>query len=218
MANLIGEIHPEWLSRHIYFGHIFNTYLLKTVVFTPSIMFRRAVLKSVGLQEPKFGFFHDLEFVLRICKHYRVAFIDIPIYKLRYHAGQISTTKGERGARNAIKKQRDLLQVLKDHGLRDKDYYQQHRKAIDRQLARLHRAVAIPLLSYSQGSSHQNKHYPKRARKYLQKCSALGQPECYLWLLSFLPHFWRRLGFLALRLGQQSALLVRGRKPFHDFS
>lgn len=207
---------PEWLNRFAYFGSIFDTYLLKTIVFTNSIMFRRSMLSGVGLQNPRFGLFADLEFVLRMCKYYEAAFIDIPTYSLRYHPDQISTSNGEKGARITIKKQMDLLHVLKTHGLGDREYYHLHQTAIDRQLAGLHRAVAIPLLSYCYGNSHRNKYYPKRARKYLHKCAALGQPEYFLWILSFLPHFWRRLGFKFISVRQHVAEELRQRLSEHD--
>jgi glycosyltransferase involved in cell wall biosynthesis len=212
IVDLIGEDYPEWLNRYVYFGNIYDTYLLNLVVFTPSIMFRRSALKNVGLQEQKYGLFHDLEFVLRICKHYPVAFIDLPIYQLRYHSDQISTAKGQKGAINAIKKQRDLLQVLKDHGLRDLNYYRKNDDTINRQLARLHRAVAIPLLSYNHGSFYQHKNFSKRARKHLGRCAALGQRECYLSILSYLPHFLRRIGFIGLRLKQKLEMVFKPRR------
>lgn len=202
---------PEWLNRFAYFGRIFDTYLLKTIVFTNSIMFRRSMLSVIGLQNPRFGLFTDLEFVLRMCKDCAVAFIDVPTYRLRYHPDQISASNGETGARITIKKQMDLLRVLKAHGFADREYYNLHRTAIDRQLAGLHRAVAVPLLSYCDGNSHRNKYYPNRARKYLHKCAALGRPEYFLWILSYLPHFWRRLGFKFISVRQQATEALRQR-------
>jgi len=207
----------EWMTRSVYFGRIFDAYLINTVVFTPTIMFRRDMLSRIGYQDARFGLFHDLEFVLRICKQHPVAFIDIPTYKIRYHPGQISTTKGSRGARNAIQKQRDLLHVLRVHGLRNLEYYRQNRQVVDRQLAVLHRAVAIPLLSFSGGSSHQDKYYPKRARKYLHRCATLGKPQWFLWLLSFCPHFWRRLGFVTIRMRQQLTKALKRRLSHRDY-
>jgi glycosyltransferase involved in cell wall biosynthesis len=199
----LDKSHPEWMSRYVYFGHIFDTCLFNTVVFTNSIMFRRSLLPDIGPQDPQFTLFNDLEFVLRICRNHQAAFIDIPTYKLRYHPDQISTTEGARGRDNTIKKQRELLQILRVHGLRDEEYYRQHTQAVNKQLARLYRAVAIPLLSFGAGSPHQNKYYPKRAREYLRKCAVLDKPERFLWFLSFLPNFWRRIGFALMSMGQR---------------
>jgi glycosyltransferase involved in cell wall biosynthesis len=202
-VKALEALRPEWMNRHVYFGHIFDACLLNTVVFTNSIMFRRSLLADIGLQDSQFTLFNDLEFVLRICRNHLAAFIDIPTYKLRYHPDQISTTEGTRGRDNNIKKQRELLQIFRIHGLRNEEYYQQHAQAVDKQLARLYRAVAIPLLGYGAGSPHQNKYYPKRARKYLGKCARLGKKQWFLWFLSFLPHFWRRIGFKAISIKQR---------------
>lgn len=197
-AQIPDGFRPEWLQRRVYFGHIFHAYLLNTVVFTNSVMFRVGVLAQVGLQEPRFGLFHDLEFVLRVCRRYPVAFIDAPTYKLRYHAGQISTTIGPERGRIAIRKQRDLLRVFKAHRSDDADYDYSHKSLMDRQLARLLRSVAVPMLSLDQGHPHEDRYYPRRARKYLCRCAALGYPEPLLWLLSFAPHFGRRVGMAVI--------------------
>jgi glycosyltransferase involved in cell wall biosynthesis len=189
---------PEWLQRRVYFGHIFDAYLMNTVVFTNSIMFRASLLEGVGFQDPRFGLFHDLEFVLRMCRNYPVAFIDAPTYKLRYHAGQISTTIGPERGLIAIRKQRDLLRVFKAHHCDEPDYYFSHKALMDRQLARLLRSVAVPMLSLDRGSRHEDRYYPRRARKYLRRCAALGYPEPFLWLLSFAPHFGRRVGMAVI--------------------
>jgi glycosyltransferase involved in cell wall biosynthesis len=213
-VKALGDSHPEWMNRYVYFGHIFDACLFNTVVFTNSIMFRRSLLPDIGSQDPQFTLFNDLEFVLRICRKHPAAFMDIPTYKLRYHPDQISTTEGARGRDNNIKKQRELLQIFRVHGLRDEEYYQQHARAVDKQLARLYRAVAIPLLSYGTGSPYQNKYYPKRARKYLGKCARPGKKQCFLWSLSFLPHYLRRLGFAIFSIRQRLRGIVQKNKFF----
>lgn len=200
----------EWLQRKAYFGRIFHAYLLNAVVFTNSVMFRAAVLERIGLQEPRFGLFHDLEFVLRMCRHYPVAFLDVPTYRLRYHLGQISTTIGPESGRIAIRKQRDLLRVFKAHRCDDADYYYRHKASMDRQLARLLRSVAVLMLSLDQGRPHEDRYYPRRARKYLHRCAALGRPEPFLWLLSFAPHLGRRVGMAVMDRRRKLAAVLKG--------
>ena len=185
----------KWAEKIIYYGDIYEAYLFNTIVFTNSMMFRRTLLQTIGLQQKKFGMFHDLEFALRICKDSKVAFIDIPTYKLRYHPEQISTTQKQKGELVAIKIQRNLLRVTKYHAKNNSEFYDQNKQKVNRQLARLCRAVAIPLLSFSSGSSHANKYFPKRARRYLAKCAEYGQSEWLLSLLSFTPHVVRRIAF-----------------------
>ncbi|HWR97749.1 MAG TPA: glycosyltransferase family 2 protein [Candidatus Methanoperedens sp.] len=215
-AAILADSSPAWLEHNLYIGTIYEAYLKDIVVFTTTIMFRRDLLQRVGLQEPRFGMFHDLEFALRICKHFPVAFLDVPTYKLRYHSGQISTTFGPERGRIALRKQRDLLRVLVAHGVDDREYYVAHKSSMDRQQARLCRAIAIPMMSLCQGSPHEDKYFPRRARRYLCRCAVLGHPEWFLWLLSFAPHSLRRAGFAAQGLGRRLVGRLMGRKRRHD--
>ena len=193
----------DWHDHYVYFGNIYESYLMNTIVFTNSIMFRRSVLEKSGLQNSYYGYFHDLEFVLRICKYFDVAFIDIPTYKLRYHENQVSTTQGPRSTQNAIKKQRNLLNVTKKYALYDQTYYAANKQKVDRQLAMLYRAVAVPLISYYSDDKHKTKYYPRRARAYLKGCKHYHKTYYFLCLLSYLPHFMRRAGFKLLELQRQ---------------
>ncbi len=182
-----------WTERFVYTGDIFNQYMLNTVVLASSIMFRSELLRSVAAQQPRFGLFHDLEFVLRLIRGRRVAFIDVPTYAIRFHGGQISTTMGPRAPRILIRKQQDLLRVLRVHGQRDAEYYRAHRAAVDRQIARLCRAVAVPMLGYDRGSPHQLRCFPRRARVYLRTAARHGFRHPMLEAASRLPLLPRRL-------------------------
>lgn len=203
ITKALTKYPSEFLNKHVYFGNIYDRYLMNTIVFTNSIMFRRSILDKTGLQEQKFGLFHDLEFVLRICKQHAVAFIDIPTYKLRYHPGQISITHGTAGTKNAIKKQRNLLHVTKLYALNDEEYYAAHKENIDTQLAALYRAVAIPLISYKSNNKHKTKYYPRRARAYLNGCKQHHKPQYLLLFLSYLPHIFRRISFKIMEINKQ---------------
>lgn len=198
-AALAGS-HPDLLRRRAWFGELYEPYLYNTVVFTNSMVFRRALLEQVGLQDSRYGLFHDLEFALRLCRQAPVAFVDVPTYLLRYHPGQVSGRLGPDGARLLIRKQRDLLRVFRAHTRTGRGAAAGDRSRKEQQIARLCRAVAMPLLAYDQGSAHENRHYPRRARRYLQACAQAGQPERMLWALSFMPHPARRVGFRLMRL------------------
>lgn len=194
---------PMWQGRQLYIGRIFDSYLIHIVVIAVSIMFRRLLTETTGLQNPRFGLFHDLEFALRLCRERRVAFLDVPVYRIRYHPGQISTTVGARAPWIMIRKQQDLLRVLRVHGVHDRTYYQFHRDVIDRQVARLCRAVAIPMLGYDRGSQHQRKCLPRRARTYLRRAASTGYPQRLLWLSSFTPRALRRVLMKLERMADQ---------------
>ncbi len=195
--------HPGWLARSGYAGEIFDAYLFDTVVFTNSMMFRRSLLASVGLQNTYFGHFHDLEFALRICKAGKVAFLDNPTYKLRYHPGQVSSRAGAGGGLNAVKLQRGLLRVARVHGLRDRRYYDANRARVDALIARLCRAAAVPLIAYGGAGRHARKYFPRRARRYLAWSARHGQPMRLLRLVSYLPELPKRAYFRLQNLWHQ---------------
>jgi GT2 family glycosyltransferase len=197
--KLAAAGYGEWRDRSVYSGHIFDRYLLGTLVFTNSIMFRRALLERSGLQARRFGLFHDLEFVLRLSRLAPAAFLDLPTYALRYHPGQISTTATPAGGLVAIRKQRDLLRVLKTYCRNDPAYYRAHKPVLDRQLARLHRAVALPMLAWEPRTGRARRLYARRARRYLAKAAALGYPDWATWLTSFVPGLARRAGLACVR-------------------
>ncbi len=196
-AGLLGGLSITQAStagRRAYFGNIFDTYLLRTVVFTNSMLFRRDLLEDVGFQDESFRLFEDLDFALRICRRHRVCFLDIPTYQLRYHDGQLSTGARRDGKYIWIRKQQSLLKVVRHRALADPDYYRRHRLRVDQRLAHLHRAVAIPLLLFSGGTASTRTRYARRARPYLAGCRTYGHAETALWILSYAPGPLRRLG------------------------
>jgi hypothetical protein len=171
------------------------------------MMFRRAVLADIGLQSTEFGFFHDLEFALRICKQGAVGFIDIPTYKLRYHPGQVSTLDTPRKPEIASRLQNDLLKVTEAHTKNDAGYYRQNLPKVNQQLAKLARSVAMPLMGYNGDD--------KRAREYLAKCKAFGHPERALWILSYMPHIVRRIAFKLMEIKKSLITGIRLRLKHH---
>ena len=215
LPETLATSEPDLKQRRAYFGNIFDACLLNTIVSTASMMFRRNILPKVGWQNESFPFFEEMEFALRICRQYKVAFLDIPTYKLRYHPGQISETGTNKESLVAIKKQQYLLRAVKTHAFRDPNYYESHRASIDRQLARLHRAVAVPLMSHEGTSAHTKKNFPKRARRYLAKCRQYGHPEFFLWAVSYGPPIIRRIAFAAMSRMEKIRDLVFRNSPFH---
>jgi len=200
-AARLAEL-TKWSDRAVYVGNIYDQYLFNTVVFTNSMMFRRSLLARTGLQQKQFGMFHDLEFALRLCRDVPTAFIDVPTYKLRYHAGQISTTNRPEGGKVAIRIQRDLLRVARHHLLRDRDYYARNRSRVDSQIARLCRAAAVPFMSFDAGSDHEERWYPVRARRYLETSGAHGERQALLYVLTYAPKIVRRIAFKLLGVGR----------------
>jgi glycosyltransferase involved in cell wall biosynthesis len=179
--------HPGWADHAVHIGPVFDQYLLRTIVFTNSILFRRELLARCGPQRRRFGLAHDYEFVLRLSRLAPAAFVDLPLYRLREHPGQVSTSATPGGKRVTVRKQRDFLRVLRAFVRSDPAYYASHREAIDRQLGRLHRAVAIPMLALTPRTPHERRVNPRRARRHLARAAALGTSDRVAWALSYVP-------------------------------
>jgi glycosyltransferase involved in cell wall biosynthesis len=184
---------PAASSRRVYLGRIFDTYLTSIIVFQNSLMMRRSLISQIGDRNVRVRHWQELDYAMRMCRAGKVAFVDIPTYKLRYHAGQISSTSGDDGKTVWVRKQRILLRVIKRHALSDRTYYQQHQARLDRHLAHLHRAVAVPLM-LSDPQSRTFSGYGRRARAYLRRCARYGYPERRLWILTYAPRSVRRFG------------------------
>ncbi len=191
IVTLPGD--SSWHGRNLYVGNIFDSYMTHVVVFTNSMLFRKTAYEEIGPQQRRFGYFHDLEFALRLTRNRRVAFLDLPTYAIRYHPDQISTMVGPRAPRILLRKQQDLLRVLRVHGLNDREYYLANRTEIDRQIARLCRAAAQPMLAYDSGSAHESRYFPRRARAYLRYASKHGSSYLTLSIAARLPWLLRRV-------------------------
>ena len=199
---------PSAGERHAYLGNVFDVYLVRTILCQNSVMLRAEILPSVGERNVRVRHWQEVDFLLRICRNHRVCFADVPTYKLRYHDGQISTTARSDGKRVWMRKQQILLRVTKRHALADVAYYLRHRRTLDRHLAHLHRAVAVPMMLLP---AHESRRagYGARARAYLAKCRQYGHPQRALWCLTFLPAPARRLGVTVVERGRQAGFSVR---------
>ncbi len=178
----------KWKDKKVYIGDVFDRYYNGLILSTNTIIFRRSLLGSVGLQHEPYRLFEDYEFVLRITKSHRVAFIDLPTYKLRYHGSQISTTRNKPdGPEILVKKHINLIEIAEKHGLNDRNYYSRNKAAVDKKLSGLNRALAITLMKTGKNARH--------ARKRLRDCAKYNRPEYLLWFLTLTPYILRRVSF-----------------------
>lgn len=193
---------PDVACRRVYVGNVFDTYLLKLVLCQNSVVMRRELVAEIGERNPAIRHWQEVDFLLRITRHHCVCFVDVPTYRLRYHAGQVSTTSGPDGLYRWIRKQQILLRVVKRHALADAAYYRSRRAAIDRHLAHLHRAVAVPLL-LSSGSPRLGRRYARYARLYLRRCAQYGHPARAVRLAAAMPAPVRRLAVQLIETARQ---------------
>ena len=186
---------PSVLERRVYYGNIFDSYLLRIVLCQNTAMLRREVVAEIGPRNEHIYNYEELDYLLRLSRNHDILFADVPTYKLRYHDGQISTEARSDGMFIWIRKQRALLHVIKRHALADHTYYQRHRERLDRHLADLHRGVAVPMMLLGAGNAVGRKYgrYARYARLYLARCREYGNPQRVLYAASFAPGPFRRV-------------------------
>jgi len=128
-------------------GDMFDLVVRSSLVMSNTILFRREVLDVVGYQNEVYRIAQDYDYVVRICKHFRVALIDIPTYRLYYHDEQLSrfvTKKIYGGTRDDLSKIeyfQDVLGAVVESAYNDARYYEGHKKEIDARMADLNEEI-----------------------------------------------------------------------------
>lgn len=143
-----------------YLGDVFRHVLRGTLIMSNTVLFRREVLERVGYQNETYVYAQEYEFVVRICKHHPVAFLNRPTYLIRYHPGQHSgyqaipqsepdTSKAEirKETLRSIEAEKVCLQAVLDWGCGDPDYYRENRGWLDRRVAELYHYIGEMWLS-----------------------------------------------------------------------
>jgi glycosyltransferase involved in cell wall biosynthesis len=202
MPSALRMEDPTAPARGVYFGNVFDTYLLNLVLCQNSVMLRREVVDAAGERNVEVRHWQEVDYLLRITRRHPICFVDVPTYQLRYHPGQVSGTSGPDGTYRWIRKQQILLRVVKRHALADEAYYRAHRPGIDRHLAHLHRAVAVPLLLQRDRARARNR-YVRYARLYLARCARYGHPARALQVAAAAPAPLRRMAVQAVETVRQ---------------
>ena len=186
----------EW-ERPIpyYVGDLFRFTLMDPLVPSLTIFFRREVLDVVGYQNEAYHLAEEYEFIVRICKRFPVAFLNVPTYVYRYQEDQISKvnqTATKEKIHIDIGIEKVILQSVLDWGVADKQYYVRNRDWLNSRLAELYHCLGEKWLDYGDA---------KKARG----CFELGltsdpgwKTNRRDWYLSFLPDIGRRVVFLIL--------------------
>ena len=182
---------PGVAERRVYYGNVFDSYVLGIVLFQNSAMLRREVVEAIGQRSEFVYVFEELDYLLRLSRHHDVLFADVPTYKLRYHDGQLSSMSSSDGKLRWARQQRHLLRVLKRHILADQRYYELHKRRLDQRLADLHRAAAVPMMLLGDHNAR-GRRSARYARLYLARCAGYGYPERALYTASLAPGWVRR--------------------------
>jgi glycosyltransferase involved in cell wall biosynthesis len=142
----------DWNGRSVpwYAGDIFRFVLRGSLVMSNTVLFRRSLLEQAGLQNEAYRYAQDYEFVVRLCKYGRAAFLDVPTYRIRFHPGQHSLYQGARALGDRRKKlpieiaaENVALRAVLDWGCGDPGYYAANRAWLDRRVAEVHHNIGM---------------------------------------------------------------------------
>ena len=175
-----------------YSGELFQYVLMDPLIFVTTIMFPREILEKVGHQNETIRLAHDYEFTARICKYFKVAFLDTPTYVYFYHDEQVSKVNHPNSKNKMlvdIQIQKEILQTVLQLGCEDNEYYLKNKAWLSPRMAELYHCLGEMWLEYGD-------------KKNARECFKLGicsDKESKLnkqgWYLSFLPSIIRRIYF-----------------------
>ena len=186
-----------------YTGDVFRYTLMGTFVSTNTMVFPKKNLAKVGYQNQAYQYGQDYEFSVRMCKHYKVGFLNIPTYKLVYHDKQ-STRFVTKETEETVDKQKELFSWIKgwemflrtviDWGYRDKEYYHKNRKFVDSRLKELYCQIGENWLKYGD---------LKKARTCFQESLKFGTMDQAYRKYYFLSYGSRNISRFVLLLGNK---------------
>ena len=201
-----GEYITECINDPVtyYSGNIFQYVLLDTLIPSNTAIFRKTILDTIGFQNETIHSGQDYEFIVRICKHYRVAFLDIPTYVLVHHGDQL-TKPYQHDILYEIDEGDLFLKVVTDWAYNDKLYYESNRELVDRRLLEIYMFLGIKWMEYGD---------LEKAHEYCDMCSKLkpNSKEYHkLLFLSRLPNAIRRITLIIYNKYIKWALILKGR-------
>jgi len=141
-----GQFHCKTFATPVpyYIGNIFSYVLQGPVLVSTTVLFPREILQRVGYQNEAYPNAQEYEFIVRICKHYQTAFLNIPTYVYRYHVNQISMVSNSRTREKIlteIRGEKVFLQAVLDWGYDDKKYYDENKGWLNHRIAELYNCI-----------------------------------------------------------------------------
>ncbi len=192
LFDIRGELNCEAVKKTVpyYIGNLFDYVLQGPLVMTNTVLFPKEILTEVGYQNEKYRLGEEYEHITRICKKYKVGFLNIPTYSLRYHKEQISKVKVPRSKAKVMAEigmEKVFLQTVLDLGCDDKDYYRQNHEWLNPRVASLYHCLGEKMLEIGHAGE---------ARQYFLKGHSIAptwRKNIVSWIMSFLPSIIRRL-------------------------
>lgn len=179
-------------SIDYYSGDLFGYVLQDPMIFTTTVMFPSKILEKVGYQNEEIGMAHDYEFTSRVCKYFKIGFLDIPTYVYFYHDDQVSKVHGPVNKKKIlvdIQIQQGILHTVLQLGCKDNEYYSKNKLCLKSRLAELYHCLGEMWLEYG------NNKNARKCFKQGQYNDAKSMLNKQYWYISFLPSIIRRIYF-----------------------
>jgi glycosyltransferase involved in cell wall biosynthesis len=187
-----------------YIGDIFQYVLMSTLIPSNTVIFPRAIIESVGFQDETIRSGQDYEFVVRICKQYLVAFLNIPTYILVHHGKQL-TNPYQHDILYEIDEGELFLKVVTDWAYTDMAYYEKNRGSVDRRLSEIYLYLGVKWMEYGD---------IEKANEFINMCRKmkpdLKEYRKFLWM-SKLPLAIRRTIMIIYNKYTKWTLILKGR-------
>jgi len=157
-----GQFHSDTLNKTVpyYIGSIFRQILQGQVLFTNTVLFQRNITATVGYQNESYRTGEEYEYLVRICKHYKAAFLDIPTYIYRYNDNQLTMVASKDSMARIlteIKTENVFLRAVMDWGVGDNKYYNENKDWINRRIAELYCCIGKKWLEIGEaGKAREN--------------------------------------------------------------
>lgn len=186
-----GQFKCEVLAVPVpyYIGSIFRYVLQGPILMSNTILFPKEILQTVGYQNEAYRFAEEYELIVRICKHYHAAFLNVPTYLYRYHDDQISMVRNPKKREKAliqIETEKVLLQAVLDWGYGDPKYYEENKDWLNQRIAEIYHCIGEMWLEIGD---------PNKARANFKRgCSfdPSWPQNLQTWRFSYLPGIIRR--------------------------
>jgi len=211
-----GEFTTECVDGSIpyYIGHIFQHVLMSTLLPSNTALFPKEILETIGFQDETIRSGQDYEFVVRICKHYQVAFLNIPTYIIVHHGKQLSNRYQYEKKQKILYEidEGDLfLKVVMDWAYTDKAYYERNRESVDRRLSEIYLYKGVKWMEYGD---------LEKANEFITLCRRLNPDSkeyVKFLLMAKMPLAVRRITLIIYNKYSKWMFILKGRPSLKRF-
>ena len=193
-----GILKTPFIDRPVdfYIGNIFKYVIQDSLIPSNTILFKKKILDIVGFQNIKYRFAQEYEFVVRICKYYKVAFLNIPTYVLHIHNDQATAFHDNKVNKKKIEFLKDIYMAyvvrntIKDWAYNDTDFYHQNKILVNNCFSEYNYYIGKFWLKYGDSVNARESFY-ESLRKSPSRMTAL-----FYWLITCLPNTLQRFALL----------------------